>query len=175
MILTGDEILKAVRDGDVVIDPFDESRLQPNSYDLALAPDLETYDEVILDMKRPPRRGALTVPPEGLVLLPGVLYVGSTVERCGSDRYVTCIETRSSLARLGMSTHLSAGWGDLGWKGAWCLEITVVHPLRVYAGARVCQAAFFEVKGERSRLYRGKYSGGAEASRSHEDFAKEQP
>ena len=111
----------------------------------------------------------LTIPDGGLVLVPGVLYLGSTVERTATAGCVPCIETRSSVARLGISTHLSAGFGDDGFGcgpdgevdatrfgATWTLEITVAHPVRVYAGMRIAQIAYTTLTGDR-RPYRGRY------------------
>lgn len=176
-ILSGDEILREVREGRILIDPFDESRVQVNSYDVSLADILLTYDCHLLDAARPNRTAELPIPAAGLVLCPGVLYLGSTVEAVGSEAYVPWIDGRSSFGRLGMSVHVTAGRGDLGFFGRLTCEITVVLPLRVYPGMRCAQVTFFDVKGTRSRLYKGrKYDGapGAVASRSWMDFARQE-
>jgi len=98
------------------------------------------------------------IPPQGLILYPGVLYLGSTVERTITQGLVPCIEGRSSLGRLGLGSHVTAGFGDDGFDGHWTLELTVVHPLRIYAGMKICQIAYTELTGERSP-YKGKYQG----------------
>lgn len=157
MILTGSRISEEVAMGKIVIDPFYFDRINPNSYDLTLSDRLLRYDEVSLDMAQEPRTYEVTIPPEGYWLHPNDVYLACTVERCGSARYVTCLEGRSSIGRLGMQVHLTAGFGDLGFVSRWTLEISVIKPLRIYAGVRICQAVFFDVLGERDRLYGGKY------------------
>ena len=80
MILTGNEI-KARLGGDILIDPFNEAQLNPNSYNLRLHDELLVYEEIVLDMRRPNRYRRYTIPPEGFVLHPNQLYLGRTVER----------------------------------------------------------------------------------------------
>lgn len=198
-MLTGPEIARQVAAGGITITPFDPARVGANSYDLTLSPDLLVYannylrhlaHEVSaacgtgpgkllrhagrptpLDMAVDEPTVPLTIPPAGLVLWPGVLYLGATVERAGSDNYVPCLDGRSSVGRLGMSVHCTAGYGDCGWKDRWTLEVTVCVPLRVYAGVRVCQVSFTTVEGE-SKPYAGKYAGqtGPRASGLWRDF-----
>ena len=80
MVLSGHEIRRQLGQN-IVIDPFDESRLNPNSYNLTLHDELMIYEEVVLDMRRPNRVRRMTIPPEGLVLQPHQLYLGRTIER----------------------------------------------------------------------------------------------
>ncbi len=180
-ILSGPEIVDQVNAGRIIIDPFDEENVGPNSYDLRLGPNLliygnsppETYVNQLtcLDVREDNPTVGVVIPADGKVLEPGVLYLGSTIEKAGSDHYVPCIEGRSSMARLGISMHVTAGFGDHGFKYVWTLEITVVHPVRVYPGMRCCQIVFHNLIGVR-QPYRGKYvdADGTIASKSHEDF-----
>jgi len=195
-ILTGNAIAEAFVAGDIEIDPYDPARLAPNSYDLALGPDLLVYDvqkpihdhweyygpfrqssnpdvpsSDVLDMRIKPTVARLKIRDTGTVLWPGVLYLGSTVERIHSDKYVPAIEGRSSAARLGLHTHISAGWGDIGFDGCFTLELSATVPLRVYAGVRICQVSFSEAVG-RVEGYKGKYSGatGPQESGLWKDF-----
>lgn len=100
MILSGDEIRSRLN-GDISIDPFEPSRLNPNSYNLTLHNEFITYEEVVLDMMHPNRTRRLVIPPEGLVLNPQQLYLGRTVERTVTHNLVPMIEGRSSIGRLG--------------------------------------------------------------------------
>ena len=201
-MLTGPEIARQVRLGGVTIDPFDPARVGSNSYDLSLSPDLLVYAKNFklheacgtakahgmpwhhavcattdpLDMATEEPTVSLTIPPAGLVLWPGVLYLGATAERAGSDDFVPRIDGRSSAGRLGIATHVTAGLGDQGFGGAaapatWTLEIFVVVPVVVYSGARICQVTFETVEGE-PKPYRGKYAGqtGPRASGLWRDF-----
>lgn len=156
-MLTGYEIANQMMNGRVLIDPPPQ-KIGPNSADLTLSPWITTYKTgVVLDMKEPPNGLTFKMPPEGMVLVPGNLYLGSTVERAGSDFYVPGIEGRSSVARLGLQVHVSAGFGDVGFKGRWTLEMSVVHPVRIYPGVRICQVFFHTVEGH-TELYDGKYT-----------------
>jgi dCTP deaminase len=121
-----------------------------------------------LDMRSGSTVRELVIPETGLVLYPGILYLGRTVERLGSDVFVPIVEGRSSMGRLGVQVHVTAGFCDLGFHGTITLEITVVHPIRVYAGERVCQVYFTRAEGD-VELYSGRYQGqeAATGSRMH--------
>jgi len=172
-ILSGPEIRNAVKSGQVFIDPFNDAHVGPNSYDLTLADELLVYvsNGKFMDVREDNETVAHRIPNDGMILYPGTLYLGSTVEAAGSDHYVPCIEGRSSMARLGLSPHVSAGFGDHGFKCRWTLELTVTQPIRIYAGIRICQVFFHSLLGEK-QPYNGKYanSNGVVASRAHEDY-----
>lgn len=173
MILTGSEIIKEVRAGRIACDPFVEANVGPNSLDVTLSPEIRTYTDGVLDARRDNPTRECLIPEQGVTLYPGTLYLASTAERVGSDHYVTYLDGRSSTGRLGIQIHMTAGRGDLGFSGRWCLEIVVAQPVRVYAGMRIGQATFHAVQGEIETLYRGKYRGGLESSQMWRDFAKE--
>jgi dCTP deaminase len=181
--LSGARIQEEVEMGRIVIDDFDPTRLGPNSYDLRLSRWLYTYDAPDgFDMREQPCGGAFQIPESGLRLRPGQLYLGATLEKAGSDYFVPCIEGRSSVARLGLFVHVTAGFGDRGFKNHWTLEMVAVHPIKIYAGVRICQAFFDTVEdavggdraGQPPRLYTGKYAQDSEAlpvpSRLFRDF-----
>ena len=121
MILSGDEI-HACLGTDVIIDPFDEQRLNPNSYNLTLHDEILTYEEVVLDMRQPNRTRRIVIPEEGLVLSPNQLYLGRTAERTETHNLVPMIEGRSSVGRLGLFVHVTAGFGDVGFQGFWTFQ-----------------------------------------------------
>lgn len=179
--LTGNKILKEINEGNIVISPFNRDNLGPNSYDLTLGNEFKTYDDIylltpdnhdaVLDSKKENPTASYGIGEKGYVFTPGVLYLCHTQEVAGSTRYVPCIEGRSSIARLGVQVHLTAGFGDVGFVGQWTLEIIVSRPVILYSGMRICQVYFDTLEGEITELYRGKYlnSVGAIASKSHED------
>lgn len=169
--LSGLEIDRLVKAGQLKIDPYDPKRLNPNSYNLRLSNELLVYTEVVLDMRRENAVEAITIPKEGLILQPGRLYLGSTIEYTETPGYVPVIEGRSSVGRLGLCVHVTAGFGDANFRGAWTLELTVVQPLRVYSGVEVCQIAYTTIQGD-VRGYAGKYQGqrGPRASSLWKDF-----
>ncbi|MFG0333571.1 MAG: dCTP deaminase [Maioricimonas sp. JB049] len=156
MILTGDEIRTRLG-SDIVIDPFDESQLNPNSYNLRLHDELLVYEEIVLDMQRPNRYRRYTIPPEGMVLSPNQLYLGRTVERTESHNLVPMLEGRSSVGRLGLFVHVTAGFGDVGFCGYWTLEMFAVQPVRIYAGIEICQIFYHTVTGNISAYCSDKY------------------
>lgn len=170
MILTASEIQKCVASGEIAIDPFIPSHLGPNSYDVRLASDLcrvfpsygrGSMGELTvepLDVMKPYETEKFTIPGTGTILMPGQLYLGSTIERTHSPNHVPMYEGRSTMARYGIVSHLSAGFGDLGFNGNWTLEITVTLPTRLYPGMRIGQVYFLEVQGQIDRRYGGRYS-----------------
>lgn len=174
-LLLKDEIDEGVKNGTIIIRPYNKSQLGPNSYDVRLGDILLVYAEEILDVKKKNRTKTIVIPLSGFVLQPGELYLGSTVEKAGSDHYIPGYDGRSSSARLGIGSHISAGFGDIGFKSNWTLEITVVKPTRIYSGMRIGQVYFKTVNKEFNHLtnrYTGKYTDQVkpQASKSHIDF-----
>lgn len=147
MVLSGLEIQRQLGTK-IVIEPFDEQRLNPNSYNLSLHEELMVYEEIVLDMRKSNRVRRIAIPPEGLVLNPNQLYLGRTVERTETRGYVPMIEGRSSIGRLGLFVHVTAGFGDVGFCGYWTLEMFAVQPIRIYAGVPICQIFYHEIRGD---------------------------
>ncbi len=156
MILTGPEI-KAQLGGNIVIDPFDEKLLNPNSYNLRLHDELLVYEEIVLDMRRPNRYRRYVIPPDGIVLQPRQLYLGRTIERTETRNLVPMLEGRSSIGRLGLFVHVTAGFGDVGFCGYWTLEMFAVHPIRIYPGVPICQIFYHTICGEVAEYRSSKY------------------
>jgi dCTP deaminase len=156
MILTGHQI-QAEMGGNIVIDPFDESQLNPNSYNLRLHNELLVYEEIVLDMARPNRYRRYEIPADGFVLQPNKLYLARTVERTETHNFVPMLEGRSSIGRLGLFVHVTAGFGDVGFCGYWTLEMFAVQPVRVYAGVPICQIFYHTVQGEVTEYRSEKY------------------
>jgi dCTP deaminase len=156
MILSGHEILKNLGTS-IVIDPFDEAKLNPNSYNLTLHHELMTYEEVVLDMAKANRVRRLEIPPEGLVLSPNQLYLGRTVERTETHNFVPMIEGRSSVGRLGLFVHVTAGFGDVGFCGYWTLEMFAVQPVRIYPHVPICQIFYHQIVGDITEYRSDKY------------------
>ena len=171
MILSGREI-KAKLGKDIHIEPFDEKRLNPNSYNLRLHNELLVYEEDVLDMKKPNKTKSIIISEEGLVLEPGRLYLGRTVEHTRTDKYVPMLEGRSSIGRLGLFVHVTAGFGDVGFNGYWTLEIHCILPIRVYPGVEICQIYYHSIQGDYEPYKSGKYQNntGIQASMLYKDF-----
>ncbi len=173
MILTGKEIQKRIGK-DIVINPYSEKLLNPNSYNLRLHEELLVYTELPLDMKKPNPAEKIIIPETGLLLKPGVLYLGRSLEFTETHNLVPMLEGRSSIGRLGMLVHVTAGFGDVGFKGFWTLEISVIQPLIVYPGVEVCQIFYHTVEGQITEYSSGKYQAnqGIQPSMLYKDFEK---
>jgi dCTP deaminase len=156
MILSGNEIRQQLG-GNIVIDPFDERKLNPNSYNLTLHHELMTYEEVVLDMRKANRVRRVEIPEEGLILSPNQLYLGRTVERTETHNFVPMIEGRSSVGRLGLFVHVTAGFGDVGFCGFWTLEMFAVQPVRIYPRVPICQIFYHQLCGEITEYQSDKY------------------
>lgn len=155
MILSGSEIRNRLG-GDIVIEPFDEVHLNPNSYNLSLHDELIVYEEVVLDMAKDNRVRRVEIPQDGLVLSPNHLYLGRTIEKMTTHNLVPQIEGRSSIGRLGLFVHVTAGFGDVGFSGYWTLEMYSIQPVRIYPGVPICQIFYHELTGEITE-YASKY------------------
>lgn len=151
MILTDRFLKTAMEHENIIIKPFFDS-IGTNSIDLHLAPTLLRYKDTVLDCAKLNECVEEIIPLEGMILQPGELYLGATIEWTKSDMYVPLLEGKSSIGRLGISVHITAGVGDIGFEGHWTLEITVEKPIRVYAGMPVAQLLYF-VAGECDRAY----------------------
>ncbi|MBF4519060.1 dCTP deaminase [Flavobacterium sp. ANB] len=156
MILSGKEIEKNLGTN-ISIEPFDAKQLNPNSYNLRLHEELLVYENTILDMKIENKASGITIPKSGLLLEPNKLYLGRTVEYTKTHNYVPMLEGRSSIGRLGMFIHVTAGFGDVGFEGYWTLEIFVIQPLIIYPNVEVCQIYYHAIEGEFESYTSGKY------------------
>jgi dCTP deaminase len=174
VILTGSEITREWSEGRISIEPFDPSQVNPNSYDFRLGEIVKTYTNYVLDCKKKNDVVETEIPEDGLVLQPGRIYLGHTVEVMGSDHYVPIIRGKSSTARLGLFVHVTADLIDIGSLNQWTLQLFPVQPIRVYRNMRIGQVTFWRVQGEVS-LYRGKYQGarGPIESYGHMEFSQD--
>ena len=122
---------------------------------LGLPPAVSPHDlNDVLDVKVEPRVRRFTIGPEGWVCKPGVGYLMHTAERVWTDRYVVpVLDGKSSIGRLFVQIHVTAGFGDPGFDGQYTLEVVVTHPVRLYAGMRIGQMRFHTIEGEVGRTY----------------------
>lgn len=171
MILSGKEI-KNKQGNEIIIEPFNDKQLGPNSYNLRLHNELLVYEDLVLDMKQKHAVRSLIIPQEGLVLEAGKLYLGRTVEYTKTDKYVPMLEGRSSIGRLGLFIHITAGFGDVGFNGFWTLEIFCVQPIRIYPNVEICQIFYHSIEGEYQRYMSNKYQNnkGTQPSMLYKDF-----
>ncbi len=158
MILSDREILAAIAAGDIVIEPYDRGCLGTNSYDVHLGSVLATYDDAVLDARKHNKITYHEIPEEGLVLHPNQLYLGVTKEYTETHTTVPFLEGKSSVGRLGIDIHATAGKGDVGFCNHWTLEISVSKPVRIYAGMPIGQLIYFQVEGDIENYYNKKPS-----------------
>ncbi|MCF0234695.1 MAG: dCTP deaminase [Thermoguttaceae bacterium] len=172
MILSGCEIKRQYDKGSIKIEPFRLCQLNPNSYNLRLGDELLVYKNRTLSMKTPNEVKRIKIPESGFVMKPGRVYLGSTMERTETHGFVPMLEGRSSCGRLGIACHVTAGFGDVGFKGHWTLELWCVQPARIYPNVEICQIFYHTIQGEYF-TYDGKYQDAADvqASMMHLDFA----
>lgn len=157
MLLTGLKIAQEVYRKKIRITPFEDSLINPNSYNFRLGDCIKIYSGGYLDMKANNPSQTLWIDQEqGILLQPNQLYLCSTYEEIGSDYYVPLIGGRSSTGRLGLFVHITAPLGDIGYHGRWTLQLKATVPLRVYARQKIGQVIFVVPRGQ-IRLYKGKY------------------
>jgi dCTP deaminase len=181
-ILSGKAIQSAVESGDILINPFNPKYLNPASYDLTLGYGITIYKDMCpygaladcnLDPKVDNPTTSFRIGPEGYILQPGVGYLMHTQESVGTNKYVPAIDGKSSIGRLFVLIHSTAGLGDPGFFGQYTLEVLTTYPIRLYPGMRICQIRFFTIVGEID-LYNGSYqcdnARGAVASRAYNQF-----
>jgi len=158
MILTDQEILDNMKKGTIKVEPFLKECLGTNSYDVHLGKTLGVYVDSVLDAKKHNKVELFEIPEEGFVLTPENFYLGVTQEYTETLKHVPFLEGKSSVGRLGIDIHATAGKGDVGFCNNWTLEISVKKPVRVYAGMPIGQLIYFEIKGEILNPYNTKAS-----------------
>ena len=201
-ILADSSIRAAIEDGRIQIDPFNPEQLNPASYDLTLGDEVAVYRDWVLTYEAPKtaledgrhfvaKPGRLIDPKEepkiekfkitpsyGWLLYPGIGYLMHTRERVCTRHFVPVLDGKSSIGRLFVKVHETAGYGDPGFDGQYTLEVTVQHPIKLYPGMRICQIRFHTIAGEVSSTYDqvGHYTQeaarGAVASQAWKQFRK---
>ena len=156
MIFSDKKILAGIAEGQIVIDPFRPECLGTNSYDVHLGKYLAVYKDRVLDARKHNQVDEFEIGPEGILLQPGTLYLGVTEEYTETHNAVPFLEGKSSVGRLGIDIHATAGKGDVGFCNSWTLEISCVQPVRVYAGMPIGQLIYFHVEGEIANYYHSK-------------------
>ena len=145
MILTDKTIIDEIALKNIVIEPLIEANIGTNSVDLTLSKTLLMYTEHILDVRQKNPYVEIIIPEDGLILKPNILYLASTVEYTETLRHVPIIQGKSSLGRLGLFVHITAGFGDVGFKGHWTLELACIQPVRIYAGMKIAQICYHDI------------------------------
>ncbi|MGR8825834.1 dCTP deaminase [Leuconostoc mesenteroides] len=152
MILTGEEIIKQYRKGNINIFPFSEKKINPNSYNYTLNKEIIKLSEKNGNV----REEKFIIPDEGLILEKNVLYLGVTNEKIGSNVFATSLIGRSSIGRLGIHVQISANLGHTGTYHQWTLEIRVSKNIRIYRDMDIGQVSFWTNYGQ-IEAYNGSY------------------
>ena len=145
MILTDKTIIDEIALKNIVIEPLIEANIGTNSVDLTLSKTLLMYTDHVLDVRKKPQTVDMIIPEEGLILKPGILYLASTVEYTETLRHVPIIQGKSSLGRLGLFVHITAGFGDVTFKGHWTLELACIQPVKIYPGMKIAQICYHDI------------------------------
>ncbi len=156
MILTDQRILESIATGEIVITPYRPECLGTNSYDVHLSKHFATYNDRVLDAKKHNTIFHFDIPEDGFVLQPNTLYLGVTEEYTETHAAVPFLEGKSSVGRLGIDIHATAGKGDVGYCNTWTLEISCTQPVRIYAGMPIGQLIYFQVAGDIDNYYNKK-------------------
>ncbi len=189
MVLSDQSIREALEAGRIVIDPLGEGCIQPSSVDLhvdQLFRVFRNHTQRVIDVRKAQEdlTELIDVGPDSpMILHPGEFLLGSTIERVAlPDDLVARLEGKSSLGRLGLLIHSTAGFVDAGWDGHLTLELSNVAnlPITLYPGMKIGQISFFEMTTPAERPYGAaglgsKYRGqrGPTASRYYENFRRE--
>lgn len=173
MILSGLEIEKNLGKN-IIIEPFSRSQLNSNSYNVRLHNKLLVYKEKTLDMKKPNETKEIIISDKGFKLEPNELYLGRTLEYTTTKNFVPMIEGRSSIGRLGIFIHITAGFGDVGFSGYWTLEIFCIKPIIIYPNVEIAQLYYHTIDGEYEEYNSGKYQNNTDVQPSmlYKDFLK---
>mgnify|MGYP001031468713 CR=1 FL=1 len=157
---------------DIIITPYNEKQLNPNSYNLTLNKNLICYNKRLLRVDEYNPYHSFEIPPEGLKLKPGWVYLARTNEWTETHNLVPMLEGRSSIGRLGLSIHVTAGFGDVGFAGYWTLELSCVQPLIIYPNIEIAQIYYLCLDKPPLAEYNGKYQNqnGVIPSKMYFDF-----
>jgi dCTP deaminase len=187
VILSDRSIREAIDAGRVVVDPLGEQAVQPSSVDIRLDDSFRVFANhrhAVIDV-RADQEGLTELvkvaPDEPFILHPGEFVLGSTYERVVlPDDLVARLEGKSSLGRLGLLVHATAGFVDAGFQGWLTLELSNVAnlPIAIYPGMKIGQLAFFQLTSPAEHPYGSaelgsKYKGqrGPTASRFFMNYA----
>ncbi|MCP1446318.1 dCTP deaminase [Pseudomonas sp. GGS8] len=172
MILTGSKIREEIGAGNIIVEPFDESQLSTNSYDLRLGYKYLKYREGVIDLKKQHLYDVYDIPEEGLQLEVGDFLLSESLEVIGSDHFVPIIHAKSGTARAGLFVHVTADLIDIGSIGKTTFQLYATLPVKIYPKMLLAQVSFWRPEGEIT-LYKGKYQNttGPQPSKTYLDYA----
>lgn len=153
MILTGSKIKEEINAGNIVIEPFFENQVNPNSYNYRLGSTIKVFNG--FDGKKALFK-EVNIPEDGYVLEPRKMYLATTKEVIGSSKYAMSLIGRSSMGRYGLFLQVSANLGHTTSEHKWTLEIVAAIPIKLYPGMIIGQVSFWKNFGT-VRKYDGRY------------------
>lgn len=162
MILTGNEIEKEVNNGNILLKPFSQKQLNPNSYNYRLGNKLKKF---VKFENGKSLFETVTIDESGFILEPNQMYLANTKEIIGSSKYAMSLIGKSSLGRLGLFLQVSANLGHTASKHKWTLELVACMPVKIYPEMQIGQVSFWTNEGEVDP-YSGKYSNFSEPQES---------
>lgn len=173
MILSGNEIIKNLGKN-IIIEPFVRENVNPNSYNLRLHNELLIYEDDILDASRQNKTKSILIPDDGYLLQPGQLYLGRSIEYTETHGLVPILQGRSSMGRLGVTVHITAGFGDVGFCGYWTMQLTCIKPTKIYPQMKICQIYYQTILGDFEEYDSKKYQNNSsiQASRLYEELSR---
>jgi dCTP deaminase len=188
-VLSDGTIRRLVEEGRIKIDPWDPDLVQPASVDLRLGDSFRVFHNhrtAAIDLRDPPTGLTEEVKldeGEPFVIHPGEFALGRTAEWVELPHdLVARIEGKSSIGRLGLIVHATAGFCDPGWKGTLTLELNNLTrvPIKLYAGLLIAQLSFMTLDAPAERPYGHKalgshYQGQVEATESRYEGASTPP
>ena len=173
MILSRKSIINNVKNLNIEIQPFNESKVNPNSYTVTLGNKLLVYKGDVIDTAQKNETDEITIPIEGYVLKKNHFYVGHISEYIGSDFFVPLLHAKVNTAKKGLFVHITANLIDIGNHCNFSLQLYPTENIKVYPGMDIAQVSFWKVDGDIS-LYNGKYKGviGPASSQSYKHAGK---
>src|SRR5215218_9581139 len=155
-VLSDGTILRLVEEGQITIRPWDRTMVQPASVDLRLGNTFRVFHNHLAAPRQNLTEQLQVSDEEPFVIHPGEFVLGRTLEWVElPDDVVARIEGKSSLGRLGLIVHATAGFVDPGWKGTLTLEITNLTrvPIKLWAGKPIAQLSFMTLDAPAQRPY----------------------
>lgn len=171
MILTGSKIRDEVVAGNIVVEPFNDTQLSTNSYDLRLGYKYLKYKSGVIDPKKQHAYDIHDIPECGLQLEAGEFLLSESLEVIGSNHFVPIIHAKSGTARAGLFVHITADLIDIGSIGKTTFQLYATLPVKVYPEMLLAQVSFWRPEGVIT-LYRGKYQNttGPQPSKTYQDY-----
>ncbi len=154
-MLSGREIERQMKLGNIIITPKDNILINPNSVNLSLNNTLGYYTEPIIDLKKENKIETIKFDENGIILSPNHTYVTRTNEWTETKEHIPMLSGRSSLGRLGYHAHCSGGMGSIGYKGYFHMGLRVTTPIKIYPNMKCAQIYYFKPVGETITKYNG--------------------